>query len=376
MVTEDEESCCLVAAMLAEAAPDRYSVESVDGFEAGRVRIAAAEHDVYLIDQQLAGGTAVALLRDLRASGRTTPVIVVAGDPAPEADLEAMAAGADDYLIKGRIDAALLDRAIRYAFERPRRLAEQLRETEQLEAMNTIAGAIAHNFNNLLTVVLGNAALLGRRLPEEPAAQTLLNEIQQAARDGAALSREMLVYADRRRSTRVHHLDLSALIADMRDLLEVAVGERALLTLDLVQTGKSLLGDPAQLRHVLIEFATNAGEAMQHDREGQGSVCIRTRLVGSIEPGLPTGGGRDHADSRRLLLEVVDDGAGMDAATRRRAFDPFFTTRSLGRGLGLSAAFGVTRTHGGTIDIRSAPGSGTTVRILFPVAGSGPAATD
>ncbi len=359
-------------AVLAELASDRYTVERASGWDVGRARALSGEHDLHLIDQQLDEEPGIELLDELRASGRTTPVIVCAAHPTSDADLAAMRAGADDYLIAEHLDATLLERRIRYAVERRRRLEEQVREGEKLEALGTVAGAIAHNFNNLLTVVLGNAALLSRRLPEEPATRELLNEIQQAAHHGASLSREMLVYADRDRGTRFHHFDLSALITDMRELLEIRVGERALLHLDLAPTGRSLLGDPAQVRHLLLELAANAGEAMQPDRERQGTVTVRTRMLGPCDVASPPERPDANPVGRRLLLEIGDNGAGMDTATRQRAFDPFFTTRSLGRGLGLSAAFGIVRAHTGTIDIRSAPDTGTTIRIVLPAARAAP----
>jgi PAS domain S-box-containing protein len=242
-------------------------------------------------------------------------------------------------------------------------LERKIKETQKLESLGALAGGIAHDFNNILMVILGNADLAREALPEPSPARENLVEIGTACRRAAELCRQMLAYSGKGRFV-VEPLDLSALVSDMGHLLEASVSKKAILRLRPAEALPRMRGDAVQLRQVLVNLVVNASEAIG-ERSGRITVstgareCDRAFLDRAhIKNDFPEG--------TYVFLRVADDGAGMDAETRRRLFEPFFTTKFLGRGLGLSAVSGIVRGHKGTLIFDSAPGEGAEFTILFP----------
>jgi PAS domain S-box-containing protein len=230
-----------------------------------------------------------------------------------------------------------------------RQTEEDLRQTAKLESLGVMAGGIAHDFNNLLTGILGNASLLGDSLSEED--RPLAADIVLAAERAADLTRQMLAYAGKGRFE-ISRIDLSAMVREMLRLLRPTIPRNVEVRLDL-NDGCTLDGDPGQIQQVVMNILINAGEAM----EGRpGEIRIRTGC----------GPRAEHPDRSEAFLEVSDTGKGMDEKTLSRIFDPFFTTKFTGRGLGLAAVSGIVRGHKGTMDVRSAPGEGTTFTVTFP----------
>jgi signal transduction histidine kinase len=250
-----------------------------------------------------------------------------------------------------------------------RAFEEKLRHTQKRESLGVMAGGIAHDFNNLLTVIIGNAELArGQVGPGSPAAPFLRDAVK-AADWAAALTRQMLTYAGKARffSARV---SLTTLIGGIGDLLRSAVSRQANLEFDLLGDLPPLLGDPAQLRQLVMNLVTNASEALA----GQaGSICVRTRLAEVKAEDLATAAfNAGVTPGPHLLLEVADTGSGMDGATLARIFEPFFTTKAVGRGLGLPVVLGIVRAHGGAIFVHSEVGAGTQIRVVLPPAGPPP----
>ncbi len=242
-------------------------------------------------------------------------------------------------------------------------LEEKLLQTQKLESLGQLAGGIAHDFNNLLVSMLGSAGVARRQLPEGSPARGTLAEIETAAERAAELTQQLLAYAGRVQ-VEVRPLDVSALVGDVAALLETGLPPDVELHLELSSDLPAVLADATQLRQVLMNLVSNAADAMGGKA---GWIVLRTRLQPfdaedlaaiSLCAGLEAG---DY-----LVVECQDSGAGMDEATRARAFDPFFSTRAPGRGLGLSALLGIVRRHGGGVDLATSPGAGTTLRILLP----------
>ena len=249
------------------------------------------------------------------------------------------------------------------AEEERQKLEEKIQHAQKLESLGVLAGGIAHDFNNLLTSVMGNAELALREMPPGDPSRSYLNDIATAAEHAAQLTRQMLAYAGKGRFA-VESLDLSRLVGEMAHLVEVSISKKVVFRYDLAETLASVKADPTQLRQLVMNLITNAGEAIG---DGSGSVAIRTGVMEAdrnylsgtyLDEELPEG---DYA-----YLEVADTGCGMDHATLERIFDPFFTTKFAGRGLGLAAALGIVRGHKGAVKIDSQPGRGTTFRVLFP----------
>ena len=256
------------------------------------------------------------------------------------------------------------------------RFEERAQQAQKLEGLGVMAGGIAHDFNNLLTPILGDASLALADLPPDSPVRIRLEKIQQTAQRAAGLTGQMLAYAGTE-SLQVEVIGLSGLVQEMSRLIDSAVERQAILDYQLLADIPVIEGDAAQISQILINLVTNAGEAL--GEEG-GRVSIRT---GSLDAGreildrLALGG--DLPEGLFAYLEVEDDGGGLTEEDQARIFDPFFSTKFKGRGLGLAAVLGIVRGHGGGIEIESEPGGGTRIRVLFPalkgVAGADPLET-
>jgi two-component system cell cycle sensor histidine kinase/response regulator CckA len=243
-----------------------------------------------------------------------------------------------------------------------RALDEQLRDAQKLESLGILAGGVAHDFNNILVGVLGNASIMVERLPRESPLRENAESIILAAERAATLTQQMLAYAGKGRFV-VEDVDLSAVVGEMDQLLGSTLSTRATLSLDLADDPPRVRGDIGQIRQVVMNLLTNAVEALD---ERAGEVRVTVRPVHADRSFLARHGGRELDEGAYLLLEVSDSGVGMDEATVGRIFEPFFTTKFAGRGLGLAATLGIVRGHGGALTVISEPGVGTTFRLLLP----------
>jgi signal transduction histidine kinase len=235
-------------------------------------------------------------------------------------------------------------------------LEDQLREAHRLESIGVLAAGIAHEFNNVLTAVVGHAELAELELPDNTPGRIHLPPIRHAAERAAELCRKMLAYSGKGRVI-VRELDFNAIVREAVNRL----GDGKNLTLALGAGPLPIRGDAEQLRQLAANLISNAIDT------GCDTVRVSTRTVRvnsttaanmRLTPGLPNG--------EYLLLEVSDDGPGMDEETQLRAFEPFFSTKFPGRGLGLAVVLGVVRTHSGGVELESTLGQGTTVRVYLP----------
>lgn len=272
-------------------------------------------------------------------------------------------------LADGRIQAIARDVSARKQAEEERlRLEEKMRLAQKLESLGILAGGIAHDFNNLLVGVLGNAGLALLELPEDSAARPFLQRIETAASRAADLCHQMLAYSGRGAFI-IQTIDLSALVREMTHLLEVPISKKARLRLDLASNLPAVTGDATQLRQVVMNLITNAAEAVG---DAAGEIVLRTRRK-TIRPGERFDAylNEEIAPGEHVLLEVIDTGPGMTEEVRAKIFDPFYTTKFTGRGLGLAAVLGIVRGHRGAIAVRSRPGRGSRFVVLFPAARPG-----
>jgi len=271
------------------------------------------------------------------------------------------------YDNEGKITGAI--EVIRDVTERQRaeeeraKLEAQMREVQKLESLGVLAGGIAHDFNNLLMAILGNVDLALISLSPASPVIPCLEEISRASQRAADLCRQMLAYSGRGRFIVGHH-DLSAIVREMAQMLEVSVSKKATLRYDFPANLPAVEADATQLRQIIMNLITNASEALE-DHCGAITLstgvehCNRAYLSESyLDDNLPEG--------QYVYLEVSDTGSGINAEAQTRIFDPFFTTKFTGRGLGLAAVLGIVRGHKGAIKVFSAPAQGTTIKILFP----------
>ncbi|HTU62671.1 MAG TPA: ATP-binding protein, partial [Polyangiales bacterium] len=242
------------------------------------------------------------------------------------------------------------------------RLQAELQQAQKTEALGLLAGSIAHDFNNLLVGVLGNVSLLLESLAAESPLRRLAHAAELAAQRAADVARQLLAYAGKGQF-RVEQLDLSELVRETSELLRITVAHGAELHLQTRPNLAKVKADATQMRQVVMNLITNARDAVGN----QGSITVRTGELAASELELDAYLNQPDPEAKRFVfLEVEDTGQGMSAATAARIFDPFFSTRPSGRGLGLSAVLGIIRSHGGAMSVRSTEGHGTTMRVLLP----------
>jgi PAS domain S-box-containing protein len=250
--------------------------------------------------------------------------------------------------------------------EERRRLDARVQATQRVEGLGMLAGGIAHDFNNLLMAILGNIDLAKEDLAPGTAVWQPLQEAENAARRAAELTRQMLAYSGRA-TVLVQEVDLTQAVRSMSEMLRVSATERVTLAFELAEGLPRVRADVSQLRQVLVNLVMNASEAI--GEAGGGRVVVSTAAVECTAEELSSTWLHDDLPAGvYVALQVKDDGAGMPPETLQRIFDPFFTTKFTGRGLGLAAVLGIVRSHRGAIAVDSAPGRGTTVRILLPAA--------
>ncbi|GFO66933.1 hypothetical protein GMLC_05120 [Geomonas limicola] len=249
---------------------------------------------------------------------------------------------------------------LKRAEEERRTLEKQFQQAQKLESLGVLAGGVAHDFNNILAIISGYCSLLAlepERCPD------YLPEITNATERATELCRQMLAYAGKTQFA-MSIVDLTFLVEDMVRMLKATLPQNVQIRLDRPQENLVMIADAGQLRQVLMNLIINASEAIGA-LQGEITVSLqRTRLA-------PGAGGGDHLGKEipagsYLCLEVTDTGCGMDEETRLRVFEPFFSTKFSGRGLGMSAVLGIVNAHGGALRIESTPGTGTSFRIYLP----------
>ncbi|MFO0947142.1 MAG: histidine kinase N-terminal 7TM domain-containing protein [Planctomycetota bacterium] len=258
----------------------------------------------------------------------------------------------------------LVDVTDRRRLETERREFElALQQTQKVESLGALAGGIAHDFNNLLAAILLNAEMA--RDEVEPGSETssYLRGITDAVTRATSLTGQMMAYSGKAHFP-MSEFNLNETIFEMRSLLEAAASSSGSLELDLAEQPAIILGDRAQVRQVLVNLVTNAAEALEKQT---GSIRIRTRLANVTAGDLKRAAFHtDLVPGVHWMLEVTDTGIGVDSKNLPKIFDPFFSTKFAGRGLGLAAVLGIVRGHGGAIFVESERGVGTDFRVVFP----------
>ncbi len=240
-------------------------------------------------------------------------------------------------------------------------LEAELQEARKRESLGLLAGGVAHDINNTLTVILGNAEVVRGQLPPDAALHRNLKEIEAAGHRAADLCRQIAAFAGTGRFVS-EHLDVSAVVRDAEGLLLASVRPGVAVRFDLGSGLPVVDADALQIRQLVLNLVRNGSDAAP---PAGGWVRVRTEAA-DLTPEEAAGFVPPLAAGPHAVVEVTDNGHGMDDATRLRVFDPFFTTKSTGRGLGLAAVHGIVRSHRAGVRIASEPGGGTTVRVLFP----------
>jgi two-component system, cell cycle sensor histidine kinase and response regulator CckA len=317
-----------------------------------------------LVDLSLPDSQGLDTVKKLLAIVPELPVVVVSGNSDQAHALAAVHEGAQDYLVKGRIEPDLLARTIRYAIER-KTIQRELQRSRQMARLGQLAGGMAHHFNNLHAVIVNYADFVAEALSDAAApgvadlaqARKDMAQIQLNAGRAVALTQQLTIFAEQD-AVQSQIIRLNDVIEDAREMISGWIGTGISLDLNLGGDVPEVLADRRHIEHLLASLADNARQAMP---EG-GRMTIDTAGVNDEQPG---GALLGHRYAR---VRIRDTGTGIGSDIIDRVFDPFFTGKVGGQhaGLGLAVVHAIMERWGGQADVASSPGAGTTVTLLFP----------
>ncbi len=390
-----------------------FQLTHADRLVSGLRHLGARPVDLILLDLKLPDSEGLETLVAVRERAPHVPIVVLTASDDTALAVEAVQKGAADYLVKGYVQVypALLGRAIRYALERRRaeaergRLQRRLAQAQKMETVGRFAGGIAHDFKNILQIILSLAWLIRSRRPDDPELLASVEEIVHAAESGSGMVQQLLAFS-RQQPLEPARFDLTEAVRELSRLLQQLVGGSVRLQLELLPDPLMVRMDRTGLEQILMNLCANARDSMPQG----GPLTIRTARRRADEPFLdahPSLSGGDpstrapalaggpslgmspttsrgvvpsEVEGRRsgtpglpgglhyVWLSVQDRGQGMDPAVAAHLFEPFFTTKHLGQGtgLGLAVVYGLVQQHGGCIAVDTAPGLGTTFHLYFP----------
>jgi signal transduction histidine kinase len=360
LLVEDDPAFGTFCGTVLASADEPFHLVCATSLTAALEVLAAASVDVVLLDLNLPDSAGLGTLRDVLAAAPHLPVVVLTGVADPGVPQEALRLGAQDWLGKDRIDPDLLPRTLRYAIER-KRLANQLLQAQKLEVAGRLATGVAHEFNNVLTTIVGSAQLLQDAADPEArdAAMTLL---RRGARQGTALSRQLLSLA-RNPPRNEAILPIARLVESGIALVQAVLPSAIALDVGPLADVDVAI-DPGQFDQVLLNLTFNAKDAMP---EG-GRLGIRVDLeVGPEDEVRPAWEGKNRLCA---VLRVSDSGQGIHSDVLPRLYEPFFTTKGrTGTGLGLAVTAEIVERFGGAIRVDSRVGAGTTFAVWLPAVG-------
>jgi signal transduction histidine kinase/ActR/RegA family two-component response regulator len=249
--------------------------------------------------------------------------------------------------------------ALRNEIDERAALEEQLRQAQKMESMGTLARGIAHDFNNILNIIQGYSSLISAQTGEGGDIAESLKVINEAIKRGAGVVQQLLTMA-RKTEANLEPTDLNAVMSSLVDLVKGTFPKNIAVKLDLAVGLPMVMADPNQINQALLNLCVNARDAMPNG----GRLTLRTSFA---DAGLLDNGNASGEEA--VAVEISDSGTGMDEKVRERIFEPFFTTKDAanGTGLGLSVVYGIIKNHRGRIDVTTAPGVGSTFRILLPI---------
>ncbi len=338
-----------------DISPEVFFAETIAEFEAG---LHNHSPDVLLAELVPQDALFAQLLALAREQAPLTPLIVLTGAENEQAALDSIDAGAFDYVLFEH--SKRLKLAIHRALEK-RHLDAELRQAQKLEIIGRLAAGMAHDFNNILTVISGYSSLALEELKGDSPIRKSLEQIRKAGSVASTLTRQLLSFS-RRQVITPKIINLNTLLSEMEKMLLRLLRDDVSLKLMIASGLGSIKADPGQIEQVVMNLVLNAQDAMP----GGGEIVVSTYAAVR----------REHEFLERMgsaetyaCFAVQDTGIGMDEETRARIFDPFYTTKPAGKGtgLGLSAVYGIVQQNNGLIQVDSKPAQGTTFRVYFPI---------
>jgi two-component system cell cycle sensor histidine kinase/response regulator CckA len=365
MVEDSEDDVALLLRELRHGGYD-VSYERVDTPAAMNSALATPKWDIVISDHSMPHFSGVDALKILRSKGSEVPLIFVSGTIGEDAAVSALKDGAQDYLMKANLKRLVpaIQRELREGEERRerKRLEQQLRQAQKMEAIGQLAGGIAHDFNNLLGVIIGYSEMLLEQMEGDAPTRKPAEEINRAGKRAASLTRQLLAFS-RRQVLEPKVMSLNVAVTEVEIMLQRLIGEDVNLQTSLDPAIGSVKADPGQIEQVILNLVVNARDAMPRG----GKLLLETSNVEldgratKLHPPMFAG--------QFVVLTVTDTGIGMDSETQAHIFEPFFTTKELGKGtgLGLATVYGVVRQSGGFVRVHSEPGQGAQFKVYLPL---------
>ncbi len=359
LVEDNPGDARLTKETLSEAAVGQFELACAERLDLALEHVAQHEIDVILLDLTLPDSSGLQTFERMHAQAPKIPTIVLTGMDVETLGIEAVQKGAQDYLIKGQVDTPLLVRSVRHAIER-KLLENQLLQSNKLESVGELAGGVAHEFNNLLTSIMGYTQLGITGLAPGDPVRSDLEAVLRSAERASKLASQLLAFS-RQQTSEPKVFDLNQLVLNSGKLLRSVFDKDVEFVILLSPDLDLVSADPNQIDQVLMNLIVNARDAMPTG----GKLVIETTNVNVDQAQADRWNCRP---GRYISLTVNDDGIGMGEEVKRKVFDPFFTTKETGKGtgLGLSICYGIIKQNGGHIEVDSEIGNGTTFKIFLP----------
>ena len=340
----------------------RFEVTHVEQMSEAMERLKTNVYEAILLDLALPDSFGLDAFRKLYVPFPDIPIVVLTISDDESMAIEAMRQGAQDYLVKGEMNISTVVRSLRYAIERSQ-LQMQIRKSQKMQAVGTLSGGIAHEFNNLLYVISGYAELLMDDAISED--KKMLQKIIKATQRGANLVKQLLAFS-RKSESNLSPTHLNIEIRKIKKMLDRVLPRMIDIKLCLADDLASMKADQRQIEQVVMNLCLNAKDAMPDG----GTLTIKTKncVIDDTFVDIHLEKPKDLKEGKCIILTISDTGCGMDEETKERIFDPFFSTKGVGKGtgLGLSVIYGIIQGHDGHISCDSEIEAGTTFKIYFP----------
>jgi signal transduction histidine kinase len=348
------------------------NIDILNDAPAAVAHINANDYDLVLLDVRMPGMTGFELLDAIDRDDLHTSFIIMTGDSSEDTALQALRRGASDYIRKPadpdelliRVERALQQQSLQIANRKMQAethsLQNQLRQSQKMEAIGALAGGVAHDFNNILAIILGNTELSRKMITIDHPVQENLDQIQLASKRARELINQLLTFS-RKTDTGWKPLELNSVITECLTLLRASIPSNIIINHEIAGSSYFIQGDATQIHQIVINLCTNAAHAME---EHGGLLDVSLQAVTDAQSMA-----ENLAPGSYIKLSVADTGSGIDGKILSRIFDPYFTTKAFGHGtgMGLAVVHGIVQNHGGEIRVASKPNIKTEFEIFLPL---------
>ena len=367
LVEDNPGDARLLEEYLVEGLPDGFRITHCSRLKEAIASLASGGFDIALLDLSLPDSKGLPTYLDLRGSAAELPIVILTGLEDERLASEAMQSGAQDYLSKHGLCARHLARTIRYAIERKhweetvRVREERINRIEKMEAIGRLSGGLAHNFNNILTAIIGNCELLAPLALSDAKSTRYVENMQSAAQRAAALTRQLMAFC-RKQPLNAQPIAIDGFARRLEDLVRGVLDPGTTLRVALGAGEATVLADDSQLEQAVLNLALNARDAIE-----TGGVVTLTTGLAELER-MRDGAPDQIPPGSYAVLTIADDGPGLTPEILAHVFEPFFTTKEGGKspGLGLATVHGILKQHQGFVQVETELGEGSRFALYLP----------